>query len=447
MEPRAEDSELHTRTMRKVAVRLMPILLGLYIIAYLDRVNVTFAQDRLESDLGFSGAVYGFGAGVFFVAYFFLEVPSNLALHRFGARKWIARIMMSWGILSGLTAFTSGIASALGIGNQHAFYLMRILLGLAEAGFFPGIIFYLTLWFPSVYRGRIVGLFMAAIPISSAIGSPVSGAILGMDGIGGLAGWQWLFLLEGAPSIVLAVITFFYLTDRPADAQWLTAEERTWLGTRMAAERRQREAVHQISVAQSLMHGRIWALALVYFGAVACTYGVGFWLPQIIKAFGYSNEMTGLVTAIPYAVGAVCMVWSGRRSDARAERKWHLSVALLVAAAGIAASTLTSNPALTVLAFTVGSCGVFAALPVFWTLPTAMLSGSAAAAGIAVINSVGNLAGFAGPYAMGWIKDHTGSFDLGLLLIAALAVVAMVIVQVMGHDHSLEKAPDATPAE
>jgi nitrate/nitrite transporter NarK len=268
-----------------------------------------------------------------------------------------------------------------------------------------------------------------------------------MDGIGGLAGWQWLFLLEGAPSIVLAGVTFFYLTDRPADAQWLTAEERAWLDTRMAAERHQREAVHQISVMQSLMHGRIWALALVYFGAVACTYGVGFWLPQIIKAFGYSNEMTGLVTAIPYAIAAVCMVWCGRNSDARAERKWHLSIALLLAAAGIAASTLTNSPVLTVLAFTVGTCGVFAALPVFWTLPTAMLSGSAAAAGIAVINSIGNLAGFAGPYAMGWVKDHTGSFDGGLLLIAVFAVVATVIVQALGHDHSLEKAPETTPAE
>ena len=439
--------DLEARTIRKVSVRLIPFLMICYFIAYLDRVNVAFAAITMNHDLGLTATMFGLGSGVFFLAYFAFEVPSNLFLDRFGARKWIARIMLSWGILSGLTAFTAGIASTLGIGNQHAFYLMRILLGLAEAGFFPGIIFYLTLWFPSVYRGRIVGLFMAAIPVSSAIGSPVSGAILGMDGIGGLVGWQWLFLLEAAPSIVLAVITFFYLTDRPADAQWLTAEERVWLDTRMVAERRQREAIHQISVTQSLMHGRIWALALVYFGAVACTYGVGFWLPQIVKAFGYSNEMTGLITAIPYAIGAVCMVWCGRNSDARAERKGHLSIALLVAAAGIAASTLTSNPALTVLAFTVGTCGVFAALPVFWTLPTAMLSGSAAAAGIAVINSIGNLAGFAGPYAMGWIKDHTGSFDGGLLLIAALAVVAMVIVQVLGHDHSLEKEPETPPAE
>jgi ACS family tartrate transporter-like MFS transporter len=440
--------DLEARTIRKVSARLIPFLMICYFIAYLDRVNVAFAAITMNHDLGLTATMFGLGSGVFFLAYFAFEVPSNLFLDRFGARKWIARIMLSWGILSGLTAFTSSIASALGIGNQHAFYLMRILLGLAEAGFFPGIIFYLTLWFPSVYRARIVGLFMAAIPISSVIGSPVSGAILGMHGFGGLAGWQWLFLLEGAPSIVLAAITFFYLTDRVADAQWLTAEERTWLDTRMAAERRQREAVHQISVTQSLTNGAIWALALVYFGAVALTYGVGFWLPQIIKAFGYSDAMTGLITAIPYAVAAVFMVWYGRHSDARAERKWHLSVALLVAAAGIAASALTnSSPVLTVLAFTVGACGVFAAFPVFWTLPTAMLSGPAAAAGIAVINSIGNLAGFAGPYAMGWIKDHTGSFDLGLLLIAALAVVAMVIVQVLGHDHSLERAPETTPAE
>jgi MFS family permease len=401
----------------------------------------------MNHDLGLTATMFGFGSGVFFLAYFVFEVPSNLFLDRFGARKWIARIMLSWGILSGLTAFTPGIASAFGIGNQHAFYLLRILLGLAEAGFFPGIIFYLTLWFPSVYRGRIIGLFMAAIPISSAIGSPGSAGILGMDGIDGLAGWQWLFLLEGAPSIVFAVITFFYLTDRPTDAAWLTQEERAWLETRMAAEQRQREAVHQISITQALTNGRIWALSLVYFGAVACTYGVGFWLPQIIKAFGFSNEQTGLLTAIPYVIAAVCMVWYGRHSDAKVERKWHLSVALLISAGGIAAATLTNSPTLTVLAFTVGTCGVFAALPVFWTLPTAILSGSAAAAGIAVINSIGNLAGFAGPYAMGWVKDHTGSFAGGLLLIAMLAVIAMLIVQALGHDHSLEKAPGTIPAE
>jgi MFS transporter, ACS family, tartrate transporter len=353
--------------------------------------------------------------------------------------------MVSWGFFSGLMAFIPSVATATGLSNEITFYTIRALLGFAEAGFFPGIIFYLTLWYPSVYRGRVIGAFMAAIPLSSAIGSPISGMILGMDGIGGLQGWQWLFIIEAAPAIVLGVVTYFYLTDRPADATWLAADERAWLGNRLEAERRQRETMHQISVVQALFNPRVLALALVYFGLVACNYGVGFWLPQIVKQFGLSNVLTGWVTAIPYAVGAAFMVWFGRHSDDRMERKGHTAVGLLIGAAGIAASTLTNDPVLTMLAFTFGACGVFGTLPVFWTLPTAVLSGSAAAAGIAVINSIGNLSGFFGPYAMGWIKDQTGSFTGGLLLIAGMAIVAMGIVLALGHDRALEKAP--APAE
>jgi D-galactonate transporter len=434
---------LEAQTIGKVSRRLIPFLIICYFVAYLDRVNVGFAALTMNKALGLTATMFGFGSGVFFLTYFIFEVPSNLFLDRFGARKWIARIMISWGILSGLMAAIPPIARATGLGDETTFYVIRALLGAAEAGFFPGIIFYLTLWFPSIYRGRIIGSFMAAIPLSSVIGSPISGLILGMHGIGGLEGWQWLFILEAAPAIVLAFVTFFYLTDRPADAHWLAPDERAWLTERLAAERRQREAVHNLTVWEVMYHPRVWALALVYFGLVACNYGVGFWLPQIIKAFGLSNAMTGWVTAIPYAVGAAFMVWYGYRSDRRGERKIHTAVALAIAAAGIAASTLTSNPTLTVIAFAIGACGVFGTLPVFWTLPTAVLSGTAAAAGIAVINSIGNLAGFAGPYAMGWIKDATGSFTGGLLLIAALAVVAMIIVLLLGHDHALEKAPPA----
>jgi MFS transporter, ACS family, tartrate transporter len=435
--------DVETRTIAKVSARLIPFLIVCYFIAYLDRVNVGFAALTMNKALGLTATMFGFGSGIFFLTYFVFEVPSNLFLDRFGARKWIARIMVSWGILSGLMAFIPGIARASGLSAETSFYVIRALLGSAEAGFFPGIIFYLTLWFPSVYRGRIIGSFMAAIPLSSVVGSPISGMILGMDGVGSFDGWQWLFIIEAAPAVLLGCITYFYLTDRPADAHWLADDERSWLGGRLDAERRQREAVHDLSVWQALFNPRVWALALVYFGLVACNYGVGFWLPQIIKAFGLSNAMTGWVTAIPYAVGAAFMVWYGRRSDAKIERKGHAAVALLIAAAGIAGSTLTGNPTLTVVAFTIGACGVFGALPVFWTLPTAVLSGSAAAAGIAVINSIGNLSGFFGPYAMGWIKDATGSFAGGLLLIAALAVVAMVIVLILGHDPALEKAPAA----
>jgi MFS transporter, ACS family, tartrate transporter len=432
---------LESRTIRKVSARLIPFLMICYFIAYLDRVNVGFAALTMNEALGLTATMLGFGSGVFFLTYFLFEVPSNLALDRFGARKWIARIMFSWGILSGLMAFIPAIARASGLGNEVAFYVIRALLGFAEAGFFPGIIFYLTLWYPSVYRGRIVGAFMAAIPLSSAIGSPISGLILGMNGVGGFDGWQWLFIIEAVPAIVLAFVTYFYLTDLPSDAQWLAPDERAWLSNRLEAERRQREAMHQISVVQSLYNPRVWALALVYFGLVACNYGVAFWLPQIVKAFGLSFAATGWVTAIPYAIGAAFMVWYGYRSDATGERRGHAAIGLLIAAAGIAASTLTGNPTLTIVAFTIGACGVFGTLPVFWTLPTAVLSGTAAAAGIAVINSIGNLAGFAGTYAMGWIKDQTGSFTGGLLLIAALAIIAMVIVLALGHNTALERTP------
>jgi len=434
---------IEARTIGKVSARLIPYLMVCYFIAYLDRVNVGFAALTMNKALGLTATMFGFGSGIFFLAYFIFEVPSNLFLDRFGARKWIARIMISWGILSALMAFIPAIAQATGFGADTTFYTVRALLGLAEAGFFPGIIFYLTLWFPSVYRGRIIGSFMAAIPLSSVIGAPISGMILGMDGVAGLSGWQWLFIIEAAPAVLLGFVTYFYLTDKPADAAWLTAEERIWLGERLDAERRQREAAHKLSVWQAILNPRVWALALVYFGDVACLYGVGFWLPQIIKAFGLSNAMTGWVTAIPYAIGAAFMVWYGHHSDAKTERKGHLAVALVIAAIGIAASTLTADPMLTMVAFTVGACGVFAALPLFWTLPTAVLSGSAAAAGIAVINSVGNLSGFFGPYAMGWVKDATGSFAGGLLLIAGLAIVAMVLVLGLGHDHTLEKTPAA----
>jgi len=432
---------LEARTIRKVSARLIPFLMICYFIAYLDRVNVGFAALTMNKALGLTATMFGFGSGIFFLTYFLFEVPSNLALDRFGARRWIARIMISWGILSGLMAFIPAIARGTGIGNETTFYVVRLLLGAAEAGFFPGIIFYLTLWFPSAYRGRIVGFFMAAIPLSSAIGAPISGMILGMNGVAGLEGWQWLFIIEAAPAVLLAFVTYFYLTDRPADAHWLEPDERARLTGRLEAERRQREAAHNLSVWEAMRNPRVWALAIVYFGFVACVYGVGFWLPQIIKAFGLSNAATGWVTAIPYAIGAAFMVWYGRHSDAGPERKGHTAAALLITAIGIAALTLTGNPAWTIVAFTIGACGVFGGLPVFWTLPTAALSGTAAAAGIAVINSIGNLAGFFGPYAMGWIKDATGSFSGGLLLIAGLAIVAMAIVLALGHNTALERAP------
>jgi MFS family permease len=359
-------------------------------------------------------------------------VPSNLLLERFGARKWIARIMLSWGILSGCMAFVTG---------EYGFYLVRVLLGFAEAGFFPGIIFFLTLWFPAKERARIVGLFMAAIPLSSVIGSPVSGYLLGLDGLFGLKGWQVLYVLEALPAVILSGVVFFYLTDKPADAKWLAADEREWLMTRLEQERRVKEGVRRYSVMQAVLNPRVIAVAFIYFGAVACNYGFSFFLPTIIKAFGLTIQQTTWVTALPYAVGVVGMIWWGRRSDVKRERKGHAAVALLIAAGGLAASTLFASPVLQVVCFTIAGFGIFACLPVIWTLPTAYLSGAAAAGGIAVVNSVGNLSGFFGPYAMGAIKDATGSFDGGLWLLAACGLVSTGIVLALPHDRKLEEAP------
>ncbi len=434
---------LEINTLAKVTKRLVPFLIVCYFVAYLDRVNVGFAALTMNQDLGLSQTAFGFGAGIFFLAYFIFEVPSNLLLERFGARKWIARIMLSWGLLSGLMAFVPDISRATSMGNENTFYLIRVLLGAAEAGFFPGIIFYLTLWFPAVYRARIVGYFMAAIPLSTVIGAPISGLLLTLHGAGGLAGWQWLFIIEAVPAIILSGCVFFYLTDRPADATWLAADERNWLAERLTLEQKQREAVHDYTVRQALVNPHVIALSLVYFGAVATNYGLGFFLPQIVKTFGLTTFMTTVVSAAPYAVGTIAMVWWGLRSDHVGERRWHTAIPLFIAAAGIAASTVLDDPTLKMVAFCVAGFGIFACLPVFWTLPTAFLSGAAAAAGIAVINSIGNLAGFAGPFAMGWIKDHSGSYTGGLLLLAGLGIIAMGIVLSLSHNDELERAPAA----
>jgi ACS family tartrate transporter-like MFS transporter len=435
--------EVEIRTIAKVSRRLVPFLIICYFIAYLDRVNVSFAALTMNQDLGLSQTAFGFGAGIFFIAYFIFEVPSNLLLEKFGARKWIARIMLSWGILSGTMAFIPAIARATGLGNEHSFYLLRVLLGVAEAGFFPGLIFYLTLWFPAEYRARIVGYFMAAIPLSTVIGAPISGVLLYLHGGLGLAGWQWLFLIEAVPAVILAGVVFFYLTDRPADAAWLAPDERKWLAERLKLEQRQRMAVQDYSVAQALVNPRVLGLSVVYFGAVATNYGLSFFLPQIVKAFGLNTFLTTLVSATPYVVGLIGMVWWGRRSDRVAERRFHTAFPLFVAAAGIAISSVLDDPTLKMISLCVAGFGIFACLPVFWTLPTAFLSGAAAACGIAVINSIGNLAGFAGPFAMGWIKDHTGSYTGGLLLLAGLGIIAMGVALMLGHHEASERAPVA----
>src|SRR5205823_2640693 len=414
-----DSRDLERRTIAKVSARLVPFLITCYFVAYLDRVNVGFAALTMNTDLGLSASAFGFGAGIFFLAYFVFEVPSNLFLERVGARKWIARIMFTWGVVSGATAFITG---------EKSFFLVRVLLGIAEAGFFPGIIFYLTLWFPAVYRARIIGYFMAAIPLSTVVGAPVSGLLLGLDGVVGLRGWQWLFVIEAVPALILSVVVFFYLTDRPADATWLEPDERAWLVARQQQEQTKRETVRRYSVAEALLDPKVLALSLVYFGAVATNYGLSFFLPQIVKAFGVSNFQAGLVAALPYVVGLVSIVLWGRRSDRKLERRFHLAFPLFVASAGIAISTALNDPTMKMAALSVAGFGIFGCLPVFWTFPAAFLSGAAAAGGIALINSIGNLAGFAGPYAMGRIKDVTGSYTGGLLSLAAAGFTAAAIV-------------------
>ncbi len=421
---------LEVRTIAKVTARLVPFLVVCYFVAYLDRVNVGFAALTMNKDVGLSASAYGFGAGIFFLAYFIFEVPSNLVLERVGARKWIARIMFTWGLISGATAFISG---------ETSFFIVRALLGMAEAGFFPGIIFYLTLWFPAVYRARIIGYFMAAIPLSTVIGAPISGLLLGMDGLMGMKGWQWMFIIEAIPALLMSVAVLFYLTDRPAEATWLKPDERAWLAARLQLERTKRETVRYYSVVQALVNPKVLALSLVYFGATSTNYGLSFFLPQIVKAFGVSNLQAGFITALPYVVGVVSVVWWGRRSDRTLERRYHLAFPLFVASACIAISTMLDDPTMKMVALSIAGFGIFGCLPVFWTFPTAFLSGAAAAGGIALINSIGNLAGFAGPYAMGRIKDLTGSYTGGLLALAAAGFMAMIIVLVVDHDHSLEK--------
>ncbi|WP_027798686.1 MFS transporter [Paraburkholderia dilworthii] len=430
--------ELEARTMKRVTVRLVPFLIVCYFVAYLDRVNVGFAALQMNKALGLSASAFGFGAGIFFIAYFFFEVPSNLLLEKFGARRWIARIMFTWGLLAGAMAYIPHIAQYTGLPAAYVFYGLRILLGVAEAGFFPGVIFLLTLWFPAAYRGRVVGYFMAAIPLSTVIGGPISGALLSLDGSVGLAGWQWVYLIEALPALLLAFAVWFYLTDKPADASWLAADEREWLVARQKQEREHREAAHAFSVKEALLNRRVLAIALIYFGANATNYGLSFFLPQIVKAFGLTNLQTGFVTSLPYIVGVISMVFWGRHSDRKLERKRHVAIALTVAAAGIAASAGLDNPVEKMIALSIAGFGIFGCLPVIWTLPAAFLSGAAAAGGIAAINSLGNLAGFFGPYAMGWIKDSTGGFGAGLLCLAGAGLVGAAAALLLHHDPSLE---------
>ncbi len=433
----ATPNELETSTIRAISWRLIPFLVLAYFLSYLDRVNLGFAALTMNKELNFSPTVFSWGAGIFFIGYFLFEVPSNLALEKFGASRWIARIMVTWGIISALMALVSGVWS---------FYGVRFLLGVAEAGFFPGIILYLTYWYPAKYRARFLAAFAIAVPVSTVIGAPISGLLLGLDGAMGLQGWQWLFVIEGVPSVLLGLVTWFYLTDRPEKADWLTAEQKAWLAAQLDRETAAKQAASHLTLGQALASPKVIALSAIYFGFVGALYGMQFWLPTIVKAFGFSNAQTGFVTAVPYLFGTVAMILWARHSDATRERVMHVGAPLLLTAVALGICGYVTDPMTTMVVLTVAAIGVFCTFGVFWTLPTAWLSGTAAAGAIALINSIGNLAGFAGPYLIGWVKESTGSTSTGLFVLAALPLIGGLLVFLGGHESKVEFAGSA-PAE
>ena len=398
--------------------RLLPFLSLLYFMAQLDRVNVSFAALTMNKEIGLSATLYGWGAGIFFLSYVVCEVPSNLALERFGARLWIARIMLTWGLLSAAMALVSGPVS---------FFAIRFLLGAAEAGFFPGVILYMTYWFPRSYRAWVVAIFSLATPISTAVGSLASAPLLAMNGIWGLTGWQWLFVIDGLPSVMLALVTLRYLTDRPKEARWLNVEERGWLTAKLAEEG-QDAARHHVSLRQSLRDPRLLLLMMIWLCRVTCLYGVAFFLPQVVKTFGGSDTETAVVSAIPFAVGSVGMLLFAWNSDRTQERRWHLLVTFVLTAGGLVGAGLMGASLWTIVPLTVATIGYSAMVPCFWPLPSQFLTGTAAAGGIALINAFGNIGGFVGPYGVGWLKDATNGFAAGLYFMGAIAVVGGILV-------------------
>jgi len=411
-------STFEASTYAKVTWRLLPLLFLCYIASYLDRVNVGFAKLQMLNDLKFSETVYGLGAGIFFIGYFLFEVPSNIILHRVGARIWIARIMITWGLVSGAMVF---------VNSAPMFYVMRFLLGIAEAGFFPGVILYLTYWFPANRRGKINALFMTAVALSGVIGGPLSGWVMQtMPGVHGLAGWQWMFIIEAVPSLVLGLAVLVFLQDRVVDATWLGDTEKQFIAAQVQAEAQEKS---EGTLGQTLSDPRVWLGALIYFSFVMGLYGVGFWLPTIIKATGVKNVFDiGLLTAIPYAVAAVAMVLAAASADKHNERRWHVAIPAFIGAVSLILSTVYSHDTLLAMAaLTTATAGILITFPLFWSLPTSFLRGAGAAVGIALINSVGNLAGFVSPYVVGLLKDLTQSTNAGMYLLAASLVLGGVL--------------------
>jgi MFS transporter, ACS family, tartrate transporter len=410
---------IERRTVAKVSWRLLPLVALAYCIAYIDRSNISIAALTMNKDLGFSAYIYGWGAGIFFFSYFLFEIPSNLILEKVGARIWIARIMVTWGIISGLTAFVTGTSS---------FLFVRFLLGAAEAGFFPGMILYLTYWFPSEYRGRVISTLFVAQPVANAVASIASAAILEMDGMLGIKGWQWIFIIEAIPAVLLGFGVLRMMTDRPALAGWLAPEEKDWLQGRIDDETRKVESAGgRLSLLRALADPRVLALSMIYLMSVTANYGIVFFMPQIIKGIGLSNMMTGVMSSIPYIIGIIGLLAWGWSSDRNKERRWHLIAASAVGALGFAFAAWSGASYWALIGMSAATVGIYGSRAAFWPMPSIFLTGTAAAGAIAMINAVGNLGGYFGPFIVGWIKDSTGSFEAGLYFLAACSLMCAVI--------------------
>jgi ACS family tartrate transporter-like MFS transporter len=436
------DLSVEKSAMRKVYLRLLPFAVLSYILAYIDRINVSFAGLTMKDDLGMSAAAFGFAVGMFYWGYFLFEVPSNLILEKVGARIWIARIMITWGILAGLTAAVTGATS---------FAIVRFLLGVAEAGFFPGIVLYFTYWFPSHHHARIVSAFLVGLPVAVSLGAPVSTALLGLDGLFGLRGWQIMYIAEAVPTVVIGFIAFFVLIDRPEQAKFLTAEERDWLVGRIASERRAKEAVRVFTLWQAMIDPKVLLLALNYLGIVTASLGMLIFIPQIIKSLGQISNMTvGWLTMIPYVCGAIAMVVWGRVSDRMNERRWNLLVACILSSVGLVIAALTMGTWWALVGMSIAAMGFYGSKGPFFAMPPMFLSGTALAAGIAWINSIGNLGGSFGPWYVGLMKDATGSYAGGLFGLALLAFIAAVICAFFLNIRAVPAAapaPAGVPAE
>ena len=440
MYPANHLDELGERTLRRVRNRIMPLIVVLYFIAYLDRNNVGFAKLTMSEDIGLSASAYGLGAGIFFLGYALLEIPSNAGMYRFGARRWIARILISWGIFATAMCLVNG---------ETSFYIVRFLLGAAEAGFFPAILFYLTLWFPAAQRVTVLGIFILAQPVSNALGAPVSGLLLQMDGIWGLQGWQWLYIIEGIPAIIFGILTPVLMTDRPKDAKWLAADEREWLTRTMDEELAHKQKGQPHHFLAGLKDPRTIAYSALYFGLVCGIYGLGLWMPTIVAALGkFTTTQVGFIVAIPYTVAAVFVYFWSKRSDRTGNRVWHASISMVMAAIGLLAAgyLVQVNAILALLALTLAAMGIYSAIAPFLAMPATALVGAAAAAGLAMVNSLGNLGGFVAPYAVGLFNDATGDNRSGLVFLSACLGITAIATYLYARKRPEGHVKPGTPS-